>query len=129
MLLVAVAMTERMAELDGGNKDFYQENLADFSQRWTAAISNWEQRATALRGKRVIAHHKSWVYLEAWLGLVQVATLEPVSGIPPTASHLGSLLDRLATRAPTISFVHPSRVINPLNGYRSAPAFRPFCCH
>jgi zinc/manganese transport system substrate-binding protein len=94
ILLVAKVMMERMAQLDTGNAQTYQRNLVDFSQRWTDAIAAWEDRALPLRGKRVIAHHKSWIYLEAWLGLEEVATLEPVSGIPPTATHLGSLLDR-----------------------------------
>jgi zinc/manganese transport system substrate-binding protein len=98
ILLVAEAMAERMRQLDGANAEFYQQNLEDFRQRWTAAIATWEERATVLRGKRVIAHHNSWVYLETWLGLVEVATLEPVSGIPPTASHLGSLLNRFADK-------------------------------
>jgi len=94
ILLVADAMTERMVQLDPANTDIYQKNLTDFRQRWTVAIAGWEERASVLQGKRVIAHHKSWIYLENWLGLEEVATLEPVSGIPPTASHLGSLLDR-----------------------------------
>ncbi|HEY5776377.1 MAG TPA: zinc ABC transporter substrate-binding protein, partial [Xanthomonadales bacterium] len=98
ILLVARAMTERLAQLDAGNAEHYRRNLADFSQRWDAAIQGWETRATPLRGKRVIAHHNSWVYLEDWLGLIEVATLEPVSGIPPTASHLGSLLDRFGNK-------------------------------
>ncbi len=92
--LVAVAMTERMKQLDPDNAKTYQQGLDDFSQRWSTAISDWEERALSLRGKKVIAHHKSWVYLENWLGLVEVATLEPVAGIPPTAGHLASLLDR-----------------------------------
>jgi len=94
ILLVADAMTERMVQLDPTNTDIYQKNLADFRQRWTVAMAGWEERASVLQGKRVIAHHKSWIYLENWLGLEEVATLEAVSGIPPTASHLGSLLDR-----------------------------------
>lgn len=98
ILLVAEVMTERMVQLDAANAGSYQQNLSDFRQRWSVAIANWEERASALKGKRVIAHHKSWIYLETWLGLVEVATLEPVSGIPPTASHLGSLLDRFGNR-------------------------------
>ena len=98
ILLVAEAMTERMVQLDAGNAGSYQQNLSNFRQRWTVAIANWEERASVLKGKRVIAHHKSWIYLEAWLGLVEVATLEPVSGIPPTASHLGSQLDRFGNQ-------------------------------
>ena len=94
ILLVAEAMTQRFVQLDAGNADAYQKNLADFRSRWSSAIEGWESRAAPLKGKRVIPHHKSWAYLEAWLGLIEVATLEPVSGIPPTASHLGSLLDR-----------------------------------
>ncbi len=98
ILLVAEVMAERMVQLDPGNADVYQQKLSDFRQRWSAAITNWEQRAAVLRGKRVIAHHKSWVYLETWLGLIEVATLEAVSGIPPTASHLGSLLERFGDK-------------------------------
>lgn len=94
--LVAEAMAERMALLDAENSEIYQQRLQDFKQRWNSAIADWESRGSALRGKRVIAHHKSWIYLEDWLGLEEVATLEPVSGVPPTASHLASLLDRFS---------------------------------
>lgn len=94
--LVAEAMAERMSQLDTENAGTYQKRLQDFKQRWNAAIAGWEERGAALRGKRVIAHHKSWIYLEDWLGLEEVATLEPVSGIPPTASHLASLLKRFS---------------------------------
>jgi zinc/manganese transport system substrate-binding protein len=97
IMLVAKAMAERMKLLDADNAQIYQRGWESFNQRWLDAIENWEKRASPLRGKRVIAHHKSWIYLEDWLGLEEVATLEPVSGIPPTAGYLGSLLDRFAS--------------------------------
>ncbi len=92
--LIAGAVAERLAQLDAGNTEFYKQRLHDFTQRWDAAIKGWEERAAVLHGKHVIAHHKSWIYLEDWLGLVEVATLEPVPGIPPTATHLSGLLRR-----------------------------------
>jgi zinc/manganese transport system substrate-binding protein len=98
ILLVAEAMTERLVQLDAEYAETYQQNLSDFRLRWSSAILTWEERASVLRGKRVIAHHTSWHYLEAWLGLIEVATLEPMSGIPPTASHLGSLLERFGDK-------------------------------
>ena len=98
ILLVAEAMTQRLVQLDTANADTYQHNLSNFRERWTLAIAAWEERASVLRGKRVIPHHKSWRYLEDWLGLIEVATLEPVSGIPPTASHLASLLNRFGDK-------------------------------
>jgi zinc/manganese transport system substrate-binding protein len=102
ILLVAQAMSDRMVQLDLKNAKAYQTYLADFRQRWMDAIKEWEQRASSLSGKRVIAHHNSWVYLEDWLGLEELATLEPVSGIPPTAGHLGGLLDRFGDQGADI---------------------------
>jgi zinc/manganese transport system substrate-binding protein len=44
-------------------------------------------------------------YLENWLGLVEIAQLEPVPGIPPTASHLSSLLKVLGTDGRGADFI------------------------
>ena len=92
--VIATALANRMGELDVENSDAYQAGLAGFSQRWSEAIEKWEGRAASLRDKRVITHHKSWVYLERWLGLVEVANLEAIPGLPPTAGHLSQLVSR-----------------------------------
>ena len=92
---VARALSARMAELDPDHADTYAAGTARFLERWEAAVAEWEARAAPLRGRRVVCHHKSWVYLEDWLQLEEVATLEPVPGIPPTATHLSSLLGAL----------------------------------
>lgn len=92
--LIAGALAERMAQLDGENADAYLSGVADFTRRWDQAIERWEARAAPLEGLRVITHHKSWVYLERWLGLEEVANLEPVPGLPPTAGHLSQLVKR-----------------------------------
>ena len=93
--VIAQALVGKMAQLDPANADRYRQRGADFLERWQEAIAVWEDRARVLRGKRVVTHHKSWVYLQDWLGLVEVATLEPVPGVPPTATHLGELLHLL----------------------------------
>lgn len=95
--LVASALGQRMAELDSNNAAVFLANTHDFLERWRQAIATWEERTAPLRGMPVVCHHQSWIYLEDWLGLQEVATLEPVPGIPPTASHLSSLLADLGT--------------------------------
>jgi zinc/manganese transport system substrate-binding protein len=90
--VIAAELAGRMAELDPDNAPDYAARAADFTNRWRAAIVGWEARLEPLRGKRVIPHHKSWVYLEQWLGLAEVATLEAVPGIPPTTNHLSQLV-------------------------------------
>jgi zinc/manganese transport system substrate-binding protein len=48
-----------------------------------------------LKGVPFVAHHKTWVYLSQWLGLREVATLEPKPGIPPSSAHLAEVLAQL----------------------------------
>lgn len=91
---VAAALGERLALIDPGNASSYTANLGSFLDRWQAAIAAWEKRAEPLRGKSAITHHKSWVYLERWLGIEEVANLEAVAGLPPTATHLSKLTSR-----------------------------------
>jgi zinc/manganese transport system substrate-binding protein len=94
--LIAGALAERMAQLDSANADAYRSGLANFTSRWDEAIERWENRAAPLEGTRVITHHKSWVYLERWLGLQEVGNLEPIPGLPPTAGHLSQLVKRFS---------------------------------
>jgi zinc/manganese transport system substrate-binding protein len=98
IVLVGRELGRRMARLDPENSAAYQARTADFLERWEAAIEGWEARAAPLSGKRVVSHHQSWVYLTDWLGLREVATLEPVPGIPPTAAHLAQLIETMRAR-------------------------------
>ena len=94
MLKVAQALTVKLTVVDPASKTDYESALADFSQRWTAAIPVWKKKAAPLNGKKVIAYHSSFKYLFDWVGIEQVADLEPKPGLPPSSSHLASLLTR-----------------------------------
>ena len=89
--VIAEAVASRLAIIDPDHSEVYASRYRDFSARWKEAIARWEDSAAELRGKRIITHHKSWVYLEDWLGLIEVENLEAVAGVPPTASHLSKL--------------------------------------
>lgn len=94
LLTVASALTAKMTLLDPAGSAEYQKSLADFTSRWQAAIPRWEAQAKGLQGKKVIAYHSSFKYLFNWIGIEQVADLEPKPGLAPTSSHLASLLAR-----------------------------------
>ena len=55
----------------------------------------------------MITHHKSWVYLERWLGLQEVGNLEAVPGLPPSATHLSQLTQRFADRGADVIIRSP----------------------
>jgi len=104
---VADALAQRLAQLDPANAETYRARGAAFLERWRAAISRWEQLAAPLKGMPIVEHHKAFVYLQAWLGLKEVGTLEPMPGIPPTPSHLAELVEAMR-RAPAKAIVYSS---------------------
>ncbi len=96
ILPVAQALTARLAALDSPNAAFYQQRGADFAKRWTEAIARWESRAAPLKGVPVVVMHRDQTYLCSWLGLREVAAIEPKPGVPPSAGHLSQLVTKLA---------------------------------
>jgi zinc/manganese transport system substrate-binding protein len=98
ILRVAKALGPRMGELDPGHADTYAQRLKDFSTRWEKAMANWEQRAAPLKGMPIVVYHRGWTYLNHWLGLKEVAELEPRPGVPPTSTHLAEVLDTMKAR-------------------------------
>jgi zinc/manganese transport system substrate-binding protein len=100
VLAIAKALGARLAKVDPANAALYQQRLADFSGRWSAATKRWEAKAAPLKGRKILVHHISWVYLNTWLGLRQVGALEPKPGVPPTSGHLSSLIATTKAQAP-----------------------------
>ncbi len=90
---VAGALSARLAELDPENAAFYQTRYKAFADRWNAAIARWEKEAAPLRGVAILVQHKAFTYLIAWLGLKEVASLEPKPSVEPTIAHLSEVLE------------------------------------
>jgi len=93
ILAIAKALDARLAELDPAKAPTYKQKLDDFTTRWQTAIKGWEAKAAPLKGRKVVVHHWSWIYLLTWLNMEQIGALEPKPGVPPTSSHLASLVD------------------------------------
>lgn len=92
---VAAALAQRLAEVDPAQAAHYQVRYRDFSSRWSAAIQRWEREAALLKNTAVVVQHKGFPYLERWLGLRQIAALEPKPGVEPTGAHLVAVLAQL----------------------------------
>ena len=99
---VARALAARLASLDAANAAYYQGRASAFLARWQEAITRWEAAAAPLRGATVAVQHRDQVYLCHWLGLVEVAAIEPKPGIPPSAGYLGQLVARLGAAPPRL---------------------------
>lgn len=92
---VATALAARLAQVDAAHAANYAARAKRFEERWTAALARWEQKAAPLKGVPIVVQHKGFTYLEAWLGLREVAALEPKPGMEPTTAHLAAVLSTL----------------------------------
>jgi zinc/manganese transport system substrate-binding protein len=89
---VAGPLSAKLAELDPGNAAYYADRLKSFNDRWNAALAKWQQKAAPLKGVPVVVQHRAFTYLIDWLGMKEVAALEPKPGIEPTTAHLAEVL-------------------------------------
>ena len=94
---IAKALTERLATLDAANAAYYRERGKDFDARWQQAMTRWQAKAAPLKGTPVVVMHRDQVYLCHWLGLQEVAAIEPKPGVPPTEN--GSVTTGACTRS------------------------------
>ena len=92
---VAAALTARLRLIDAGHAAQYSERYAQFDKRWQQSMARWAALAAPLKGTPVVSQHSGFVYLYEWLGLREVAVLEPKPGVEPTASHLQQILATL----------------------------------
>ena len=97
---VSEAWASRLQQLFPSQASDIARRQTEFRARWDARIRDWEQRMAPLKGRHVSAQHSTFAYLWRWLGIVQVADLEPQPGMPPTPGHLQALLDRLRAAPP-----------------------------
>ena len=92
---VAEVLRDRLMQIDSANADFYRSRTAAFLARWGEAIRRWESQAAPLKGMTMVVYHKDLSYLNQWLGLREVGSLEPKPGVPATTAHLADLVARM----------------------------------
>jgi zinc/manganese transport system substrate-binding protein len=92
---VGEALTARLVQLDAANAEAYRKRATAFQQKWREASLKWETQAVPLKNVAVVVYHKDLSYLLRWLGMRDIASLEPKPGVPPTTGHLGELLTKL----------------------------------
>lgn len=107
LIPIANALTNRLINIDPENTEHYTHYRDDFIHRWQQAIAQWEKQAVPLQGLGIVSQHKSWTYLIDWLGLKEIARLEPKPGVPPSTTYLSQVLTTLQQQPAQAVLVTP----------------------
>lgn len=121
---VGAALTRRLSQIDAGHASYYEERGKDFQARWKSAMERWNTQGAALKGVSVVVIHRDQAYLCHWLGLKEVAAIEPKPGVPPSAGYLSTLVAKLTAAPPRLilrNAYNDSKAVNWLSERVHAP--------
>jgi zinc/manganese transport system substrate-binding protein len=94
---LARSIGERLASLDDAAAARHRARAQSVAEELDALADKMRARAAALpiEKRNVVAYHRSLTYLLDWLTLAEVATVEPVPGVPPNPSHVALVLQTM----------------------------------
>ena len=73
----------------------FEVNYGAFVKELDEKLAGWQDRMAKYKGLKVITYHSSWPYFAGRFGLDVAGHVEPKPGIPPSASHLDSLVKKM----------------------------------
>jgi ABC-type Zn uptake system ZnuABC Zn-binding protein ZnuA len=105
--VIAQTIHDALIEADPAGGDAYTANLQRFNEELARRLGEWKARAERMANHSLITYHSSWPYFAHGFGFTVVAKVEPVPGIPPTASHLVALVKTIKESAVPVVIQEP----------------------
>ena len=96
MAVIARALAQRLARIEPGAAADFRARADAFARAVEARLPGWKTRAAGSPG--ALLFHKDGNYLFGLLAVPVLGYLEPVPGVPPSASHLDGLIAKLKGR-------------------------------
>ena len=93
--IVATNIAQAFSKADAKAYQTYRANLKAFQEKIDARMVEWERKMAPHKGASLVAYHDSWPYFAERFGLKIDMFLEPRPGIPPTPSHIASLVQKM----------------------------------
>ena len=90
--VIARNLYDAFSRLRPEAEPYFSANLAAFEKELDTRIAGWQTRMRPYQGRKVIAYHNQWPYLENHFGFEIVDFIEPKPGIPPTPSQLSKVI-------------------------------------
>jgi len=75
-------------------------------------MEGWKAKLDKFQGQPVVTYHENYAYFERRFGLYNFGQMEPRPGIPPSASHVSNLVERMKkgnVKAVVIESICPTR--------------------
>ncbi|WP_373001240.1 metal ABC transporter substrate-binding protein [Sulfurimonas sp.] len=88
IIVLAKKIEQFLISIDSEHADVYKKNYEKFSSSWQEKMKVWQEKMASKKGMKVIQFHNNLAYFNKAYGLVNVGTIEPLPGIPPSSRHI-----------------------------------------
>lgn len=101
------SILERLCKVLPSESDYFKKNHQVYVQRLDSALTRWLDKMKPYEGESIVTYHNSWPYFAKRFKLNIVNFIEPKPGIPPTPSHIVSLVDKIKDEKVKIIIAEP----------------------
>ena len=109
---VAQSITTSFCAVDNARCAHYQAGLDRFRTAIDAKLRDWQATLAPFKGAKVVTYHKDFDYFFQRFGLDVLDTLEPKPGIPPSPTHLTTLIPKMKAEHAQLIVIEPYRERN-----------------
>ena len=101
--IISVNILEGLKRVSPADANYFERNRKRFVADVHAAVQRWQERMGPYRGRKIVIYHDAWPYFVHRFNLKVLGCIEPKPGIPPTASHIASLIAQIkAEKQPVV---------------------------
>jgi zinc/manganese transport system substrate-binding protein/zinc transport system substrate-binding protein len=104
---ITANILETLSRIDPANAATYEANRQAFLTRLNAKLAEWESRLSAIKSMPMVAYHNSWPYFARRFRLDVIGFIETKPGVPPSPSHLATIVRDMQTRGARIVLREP----------------------
>lgn len=100
ILTLAKVIEVFLSRIDAKNSSTYQKNYDDFATSWHQKMVLWKKKMKDKKGLKVIQFHDNLAYFNKEYGLMNIGTIEPLPGIPPSSKHTIEIIELIKKEKP-----------------------------
>jgi len=105
---ITKAILDALVRLAPADRPHFETNRKRFLEQLDMHLGRWLQTMAPYQGVQVVVVHDTWPYFAQRFGLAVVAAVESTPGVPPSASYLASLTQKMREAKVKLLIAEPS---------------------
>ncbi|MEW6685810.1 MAG: metal ABC transporter substrate-binding protein [Candidatus Edwardsbacteria bacterium] len=101
------SIVKKLCEMLPSESEYFNKNYEEYLRILDSAIAKWEEEMKPYAGAKIVTYHNSWPYFTKRFRLEIIGCVEPKPGIPPTPSHIVSLVKKIKEEKVKVIIMEP----------------------